>query len=232
MCGRFTIASERERVTAALPGITVGEWYGPRFNVAPGQQVPAVLNDGRAALTWLRWGLIPAWALDPAIGNRLINARAETLAEKPSFRRPLQRHRCLVLADGFYEWVPVPGSKARVPHYLKMKDGSYFTFAGLWDRWRDPDGHEVLSCTLITTEPNDLIRPLHDRMPVILPAEARAPWLDPEPREPADLLPLLRPYAAALMRVHPVSTRVNRPGFDDPSCIAPAPTTTSLPGFQ
>ena len=231
MCGRFTIASERERVTAAIPGVTVGEWYGPRYNVAPGPAVPAILNDGRSAVTWLTWGLIPSWAKDPAIGNRLINARAETLAEKASFKRPLQRQRCVVLADGFYEWVPIPGSKTRMPYYIRMKDGGWFTFAGLWDRWRDPAGHDVLSCTLITTQPNDLIRPLHERMPVILPEEARARWLDPEVRAPGDLLPLLQPYPADLMRLHPVSTRVNRPGFDDPFCIAPVPAADSLPGF-
>lgn len=231
MCGRFTIAAERERVTAALPGITVGEWYGPRFNVAPGQNVPTVLNDGRSAITWLRWGLIPSWAKDPAIGNRLINARAETLATKPSFRTSLQHRRCLIVADGFFEWSARPGHGSRVPHYLTRMDGEPFTFAGLWETWRAQDDRELRTCTIITTEPNELVRTLHDRMPAILPAEARARWLDPAPATAADLLPLLQPYPAALLRVTVVSPRVNRAGVDDPSCIEPAEAPPQLPGF-
>lgn len=231
MCGRFTIAAERERVTAALPGVTVGEWYGPRFNVAPGQNVPAIRNDGRSTVTWLKWGLVPSWAADPAIGNRLVNARAETLAAKPSFRHALRQQRCLIVADGFFEWRAQPDGKTRVPYYFRRRDGAPFTFAGLWDRWRAPEGEERLTCTIITTVPNELVRPLHDRMPVILPAEARADWLDPAPREADDVLPLLKPYPADLLQVHPVSTRVNRAGVDDPACIEPAPDQSSLPGF-
>lgn len=231
MCGRFTIAAQRERIATALPGITVGEWYGPRYNVAPSQAVPAVLNDGTHALRWIRWGLVPSWARDTAIGSRLINARSETLAEKPAFRAPLERRRCLVLADGFFEWATVPGQKAKVPYYIQLKSRSPFAFAALWDRWRDPEGQDLLSCTLITTAPNELIRSIHDRMPAILPPAHFAAWLDPRPVAVEQVRALLQPYPADAMQLHAVSTAVNRPVFDDPSCIAPVAEPGRLPGL-
>ncbi len=180
-------------------------------------------NDGRNAVEFFRWGLIPGWAKDPAIGHRMINARAETLAEKPSFRTPLRRRRCLILADGFYEWRKDPGGKTKTPMYIRLSNGAPFAFAGLWDLWRGPDDSPVTSCTIITTSPNDLLAPIHNRMPVILPADAYEQWLDPD-EQPADrLTPLLNPYPAREMTAHAVSRTVNNPRTDSPDCVKPAP---------
>jgi len=227
MCGRFTIATRKEKVGDAFPGAAVDEWHAPRYNLAPSQNVPAILNDGANRVVWVRWGLIPFWAKDAAIGNKMINARAETLHEKPSFRKPFRSQRCLILADGFYEWRTLPGTKMKVPLYIKLKSGEPFAFAGLWDRWQDPAGGPVTSCVIITTTPNDLLRTIHDRMPVIVPAQNRAAWLEAGEQPVEKLQPILVPYPAAEMTAHEVSRRVNSPKFDDPSCIEPVTTRDS-----
>jgi len=181
-----------------------------------------VLNDGHRELSLVRWGLIPSWAKDPDIGQRMINARAESLAEKPSFRGPLRRKRCLILADGFYEWQTVPGATRKLPIYLRLKSRKVFAFAGLWDRWLDPDGVARTTCVIITTAPNALVAPIHDRMPVILPREHYHLWLEPAEQPPEKVLPCLKPYPADEMEAYAVAPLVNNPKVDDPKCVAPA----------
>lgn len=190
----------------------------PRFNIAPTQPIAAVRAsaEGRR-LTMLRWGLIPAWIKDARQAPMLVNARADTLMEKPSFRAAFQSRRCLVPADGFFEWKAVSGKKQ--PMYFTMKDERPFALAGLWECWEGAGGARIESCALLTTEPNSVVADVHDRMPVIVPAEAHALWLDPTVSDPQRLLPLLGPFPAEAMQVHPVSSRVNSAACDDPACI-------------
>jgi putative SOS response-associated peptidase YedK len=171
----------------------------------------------------LRWGLVPSWADDPAVGNRLINARAETVASKPSFRAAFRQRRCLVPADGFYEWQKQAGKKQ--PFYIHLRGGGPFAFAGLWERWQGAD-EPIESFTIVTTEANELVRSLHERMPVILPREAYKHWLDPAYAKLEELQALLRPYPAEEMAAFPVSTRVNSPRVDDAACIVPVTGTS------
>ena len=221
MCGRFTITATPDQLQEAFPGVVVPAQMAPRYNVAPSQPIAVVPNDGRNAVDFFVWGLIPSWSKDPAIGNRMINARAETLAEKPSFRTAYKRRRCLILADGFYEWKQIPGKRGKAPHYITLKDRQPFAMAGLWEQWFSPDGSEIKSATIITTEPNELMAQLHNRMPVILQTVDYARWLDPGERTPADLQNLLVPYPAGEMAHYPVSTMVNSPANDVPACIVP-----------
>ena len=224
MCGRFTLTTPIETLVESFGIETAAEGISPRYNIAPTQPVATVLDEGEGRrLALLRWGLIPGWAKDPSIGNRMINARAETVAEKPAFRAAFQRRRCLVLSDGFYEWQKVEQGKR--PMYIRMKDGLPFAFAGLWERWRSPNGSTVDSCTILTTDPNELMRPIHNRMPVILPPEAYELWLDPAVQTPGPLLQLLRAYPVEEMEAYPVSPRVNNPANDDPLCIEPVTQT-------
>jgi putative SOS response-associated peptidase YedK len=167
----------------------------------------------------MRWGLIPSWAKDPSIGNRMINARAETIAEKPAFRAALKKRRCLIPADGFFEWQKLGNVKQPVRIVLKSRQP--FGFAGLWEQWVAPDGEGILSCTIITTEANELLKPIHDRMPVILMQDVEAVWLDPKIQETEKLLPLLRQYPPEQMEFYPVSREVNSPAHDTPDCIVP-----------
>jgi len=219
MCGRFTLTADLktivERFSAPVGGRLVKSVR--RYNIAPTQDVIVVGDDGQRYTTTMRWGLIPAWAKDPSIGNRIINARAETLTEKPSFRTALQKRRCLVVADGFYEWRKEGTVKQPVRILLQSKQP--FGFAGLWDSWKSPEGEEIRSCTIITTESNELLRPIHDRMPVILPTEDEAVWLDPKITDPQMLQQLLKPYASDLMEFYPVSRMVNSPAHDTADCI-------------
>jgi putative SOS response-associated peptidase YedK len=196
--------------------------FARRFNIAPTQPILGIPNDGKNQANFFLWGLIPSWAKDPAIGGRLINARAETLAEKPSFRGSFKYKRCLVLADGFYEWQTQPGSKIKIPHFIYLKSHQPFAFAGLWDEWQPPDGGLVRTATIITTSPNELMATLHNRMPVILSKHDYAQWLDPAPSSAERLASLLRPYPAEEMSAHPVSTLVNSPGTDRPELVVPA----------
>jgi putative SOS response-associated peptidase YedK len=221
MCGRFTLTVSPEQLRASFDGLTVPEDIQPRFNIAPSQPVAVVPNDSRFQLDFYNWGLIPSWAKDPSIGNRMINARAETLAEKPSFRSAFRRRRCLILADGFYEWRANPDSRAKTPMYIKLESGEPFAFAGLWESWQSPDGSNILSCTIITTQPNGLLEPIHNRMPVILSKDSYTQWLDPAEIDPKQAQRLLIPYPAELMTAYPVSTLVNSPANEDPLCIAP-----------
>lgn len=220
MCGRFTLTSKPE-VVAKEFGLASTTPLQPRYNVAPTQNVAAVRLDrvtGMRQLDLLRWGLVPSWADDPAIGNWMINARAETVDEKPAYRHPFKARRCLIVADGFYEWMKQGGRKQ--PYYIRMRDGRPFAFAGLWDHW-ERDAGELDSCALITTAPNELVRPIHDRMPAIVRREHYGRWLDPSVTDGAKLKELLRPYPAEEMAANPVSTFVNSPVNDLPECVRP-----------
>jgi len=219
MCGRFTLVSPSVAVTERFHASAPPD-LRPRYNIAPGQDVLCVTRDGANRIEPLRWGLIPFWAKDPAIGNRLINARAETLAEKPSFRNAFAKRRCLVVADGFYEWRPA--GKRKVPVYIFLKSKKPFGFAGLYESWKAPDGKEIRTCTIITTGANDLVRPIHDRMPVIVPADAEDRWLDPREDSRERLQSLLTPYPSGEMDAHDVASIVNSASHDAPDCIAPA----------
>jgi putative SOS response-associated peptidase YedK len=221
MCGRFTLTLTGEQLALAFPWLGIAADLTPRYNIAPSQMVAVVPNRHERQLERFRWGLIPFWAKDPAIGNRMINARAETLAEKPSFRSAYSRRRCLVLADGFYEWQSRPGQKRKTPFYIRLASQDPFGFAGLWDSWRSPDGSRIESCTIITTRPNELLAPIHNRMPVVLHPEAYSQWLDPAELPPSALQPLLRPYPASEMIAFPVSTVVNDPRNDVEECTIP-----------
>ncbi len=221
MCGRFTLTADLRTVArrfGAPSGTTESAWV-PSYNIAPTKTVIVVGDDGRRHLTEMQWGLIPSWAKDPAIGNRMINARAETLAVKPAFRVALRQRRCLVVADGFYEWQKQ--GRTKQPFRLVLKSRELFGFAGLWDTWTSPEGEEIRTCTIITTEANEVLKPIHDRMPVILTREAEAVWLDPTIQDPAQLLPLLTPYPAQEMDAYPVSRMVNSPDHDTVDCIVP-----------
>ena len=228
MCGRFTLTSSDD-IVAELFELAGPIDLSPRYNIAPTQDVAIVRNGGAPdeptapCLSRVRWGLIPFWAKDPAIGNRLINARAETVAEKPSFRAALRKRRCLVIADGFYEWKKSGGAK--IPHLIRMRGGAPFGFAGLWESWKDPGGEVVESCTIITTTPNQLMSGIHNRMPVILPPELRARWLDPAPLgadAAGTLAEVLGPLPDGQLEAVAVSTHVNSPRNDDPRCVEPA----------
>jgi putative SOS response-associated peptidase YedK len=222
MCGRFTLTVNPAELQETFSEYTFPEQFAPRFNIAPTQPVLAIPNDDQKTADFFVWGLIPMWAKDPAIGNRLINARGETLEEKPAFRGSLKYKRCLILADGFYEWKDAPGRKVKTPFYIQMKDHKPFAFAGLWDSWNGPDGSQVKSCTIITTEPNELTAIIHNRMPVILHPRDYSKWLDPSLQTPEQLRPLIKPFPAELMDAYPVSTLVNTPANDTPELIRPA----------
>lgn len=213
MCGRFTFTDFEgieERFQIPQPNLK------PNYNVAPTQDVPVIVNHGQLAM--FRWGLIPFWAKDAAIGNKMINARAETIDEKPSFKHSLQRKRCLVVADGFYEWKK-EGSTKR-PHRITLKNKELFGFAGLWDTWKSPSG-DIVSCTIITTTPNELMEGIHDRMPVILSRDSERVWLDQSIVDGGYLKSLLVPYPAERMMAYEVSAFVNSVKNNGPECLEP-----------
>ncbi|AFH63679.1 SOS response-associated peptidase [Paenibacillus caseinilyticus] len=205
MCGRFTLTVSPEAILEQfdLPGGL--EEYHPRYNVAPGQQVWAIVHDGEAKrIRQLHWGLVPFWAKDPKIGYRTFNARSETAAKKAAFREPMKHSRCLIVADGFLEW-RVRSGKAKQPVRFRLKSREVYGFAGLWETWRGKDGTEMGTCTILTTQPNEIVREVHDRMPVILPREAERLWLDPGVEDPGHLQGLLQPYPAEEMYAYEVS---------------------------
>jgi len=223
MCGRFTLTDPDQGLAVQFNLPNVPEMK-PRYNIAPTQPVAAVrvpAADAERELTMLVWGLIPPWAKDPAIGSRMINARSETVAEKPAFRAAFKRRRCLVAADGFYEWQKVDGGKQ--PYYIRMCDGRPFAFAGLWEYWESPDGSVIESCTLLTTKPNDLIAQVHNRMPVIVHPTDYDLWLDPQVQDAGRLQPVLCAFPSAEMDAYAVSRLVNSPKNDEPMCVEPLP---------
>lgn len=222
MCGRFSQSQPAETIAqifqVAVPSLT------PRYNIAPNQSVATVLQNPdhqNKQFKMLHWGLIPSWAKDPKIGARLINARAETVAEKPSFRSAFRQRRCLVLADGFYEWQQQETQKQKQPYYFRLRDGYPFAFAGLWERWQDTHGEVIESCTLLTTEANELMRPIHNRMPVILDPKNYDLWLNSEIKQRELLEALLHPYPTDEMTAYPVSKVVNKPVNDSEECTEP-----------
>lgn len=223
MCGRFVSATEPEELAAYFGAeLADGVALEPSYNVAPTNDVYSVLvTDGLRRLATLRWGLIPPWASDVRIGNRMINARMETVAGSKAYRRPFRARRCIVAADGFYEWVPVPGERHKQPVYIHRTDGEPLAFAGLWERWRPPDADPVHSTTIITGPANDRIAEVHDRMPMLLPPSAWEPWLDPGLDDPAVVGGLLRPAPSELFTIHPVSREVNNPRRKSPHLIDP-----------
>jgi len=222
MCGRFVQAVDPETYAVVFGAeIVVSETLAPSYNVAPTDRVYAVAeHEGRRMLGTFRWGLVPWWADDVRIGAKHINARAETLATRPVFKDSFARKRCIVPVDGFYEWERKESGK--LPHYVRAADGAPLALAGLWASRTDRDtGERLVSCTIITTSPNDLLRPIHDRMPAVLPRESWDRWLDPDAEDLEALRALLRPFPAGEMSEYPVSTLVNSVKNNYPECIAP-----------
>lgn len=225
MCGRFTLGHSAEDIAKAFGLTEIPDWQ-PRYNLAPTQTIPAIVEPPETharAFKPLRWGLIPSWSKDSGIGAKLINARAETVREKPSFRDAFKRRRCLIVADGFYEWKKQSGKKQ--PFHFRLTSGEPFAFAGLWERWHSPDGDTIETGTIITTIANDLAATVHDRMPVILQPDEYDRWLDPTP-DLDDLQALLNPYLTDAMTAFPVSLAVNSPTNDSPECVNPLSTVS------
>lgn len=224
MCGRYVL--KREDLEALLKALGVADPrdFVSRYNIAPTTIIPAVrprLGDTRREAVGLQWGLVPWWSKDPRSGAKLANARAEGIAAKPAFREALRKRRCVVPASGFYEWQTV--GRLKQPWFFQRRDEQPFLLAALWERWKSPDGVELQTCSLITTTPNDVVRPLHDRMPVILTGPAIDLWLDPAVTEPARIEPLLGPLRSEELKGTPVSARVNSVRHDGPDCLEPAP---------
>jgi len=222
MCGRFVLRIPLVRIIEAIAPLTppLNVLFPPRYNIAPTQKVPVARldKDDHPIISLVHWGLIPSWVKDALMGNRMINARAETAADKPAFRTALARRRCLVPADGFYEWKKTGSHKQ--PMFIHRRDDGLFCFAGLWERWHNPTGQDIDSMTILTTEPNALMREIHDRMPVILePADYEA-WLKRD-TPAAQVQSMLKPIAADDFMADPVSSRVNSPAIDDPACVLP-----------
>lgn len=222
MCGRYTQSITPARIAERF-GV-VGPFppeLKPRYNIAPSQDAPVVVLIEGPRVELFRWGMIPSWSKDAALGLRMINARAETVASKPSYRKSFKRARCLVIADGFYEWKTNPDGRAKTPMRIRLKSSEPFAMAGLWDQWTGNDEKEIRSFTIITTTANEGLSQIHERMPVILKREDESRWLDPE-TQPEALTGLLKPYPTDGMEAYPVSRLVNSPRNDSPQCIEPA----------
>lgn len=217
MCGRYTLTIDPADLQDTLELGKLPPDLQPRYNIAPTQPVAVVTSAEDRTVEMFRWGLIPSWTKDPSMASRMINARAETLHEKAAYRVPFARKRCLILADGFFEWQKAGQSKR--PFFIQLKSHEPFAFAGLWDQWVSPEGEEKRTCSIITCEPNELMSKLHNRMPAILDRSTMWDWLDPA-ATPIGLRALLQPYAKSMI-AHPVSRLVNRPENDSPACIAP-----------
>lgn len=219
MCGRFTLTSPPQRLRERFALVAAPETLAPRWNIAPSQAVSVIANRRERRLRSARWGLVPHWATDPSIGHRLINARAETLAQRPAFREALERRRCVVPADGFYEWQR--RGRTRQPFHLRRRDGELLALAGLWDVWRAPDGERLASCAIVTVPANDLVAAIHDRMPAILSSDGVDAWLDPAAAPASARLRWLAPCPDEWLEAYAVSTWVNTPEHDGPQCLAP-----------
>ena len=220
MCGRYEVHSAVELI-ASIFGISPEDVvidFKPNYNVAPTNEVPVVIiTDGKRRLMQCRWGFIPAWAKEEKIGFSMINARAETIAEKPAFRDAFKKQRCVIIADGFYEWKTV--GKAKRPVYLHLKSGKPMAFAGLYSIWTSPEGKTINTCTVIVTNANELLEPVHDRMPVILNEDDQDKWLDPTTQETSSLLSLLKPYPSEALEMFDVSPKVNSVKNNSPELI-------------
>jgi putative SOS response-associated peptidase YedK len=222
MCGRYRLSRRKQLVEEYFDTESDEPEWTPRYNIAPSQPVPVVRQnpkEPRRELSLMRWGLIPSWAKDASVAARMINARSETAGTKPAFRDPLTNRRCLIPADGFYEWVRT--GKVKQPYCFEVNDGELFAFAGIWDHWRDPNSNIVETCSILTTSPNAVTSVVHDRMPVILDPDSYDIWLDPGMRDVTTVSELLKPYDAQLMRCYPISTRINHVANDDEESAAP-----------
>ena len=220
MCGRYTLTPEQKTINRHFKVKPGHYMHEPRYNIAPSQLAPVIVSEQENVMKMMKWGLVPYWAKDPKIGFKLINARSETITEKPSFKTAFKKRRCLVIADGFYEWEKGKGKRVKIPHRFVLKSRELFAFAGLWDVWKPPEGEPLETFTIITTAPNELMEPIHDRMPVILHDKDYDLWLDPGAKEDA-LLSLLAPYETELMEEYEVSVKVNSPREESPDCIEP-----------
>ena len=222
MCGRYRLSRRKQTIEEQFDCNPWDDDWSPRFNIAPTQPVPVIRQHPREPIreiSTMRWGLIPSWAKSPSGAAGMINARAETAATKPAFRDPLKFRRCLIPGDGFYEWTKTANGKQ--PYCFEVNDGELFAFAGLWDRWKNPDGQWVTTCSILTTTPNAVTSAVHDRMPVILDPDSHDLWLDPGMQDVTAISELLKPYDARLMRSYPVSARINHVANDDEECSAP-----------
>jgi len=222
MCGRYRLSRRKQVVEEYFEAASGEEEWAPRYNIAPTQPVPVICQnprEPRRELSLVRWGLIPSWAKDSSAAARMINARSETTATKPAFRDALKSRRCLVPADGFYEWQRI--GRTKQPYCFEVDDGQLFAFAGMWDRWKDASGNAVETCSILTTTPNAVTASVHDRMPVILDPDGYDLWLDPGMKDVSGASELLKPYDARLMRCYPISARINHTVNDDEDCSAP-----------
>lgn len=227
MCGRYRLSRRKQIVEEYFDCSSEEQDWVPRFNIAPTQPVPVIRQHPKKPirdLSLMKWGLVPSWSKDPSAGARMINARAETAHERPAFRDAFKYRRCLIPADGFYEWQRKAGSKQ--PFCFEVNDGELFAFAGLWEGWKDSSGNWLKTCSILTTTPNAVTTAVHDRMPVILDPESYDLWLDPEMQNVVAVSEVLRPYDAALMRCYPVSGRVNHVANDDEECCRPVEVRT------
>ena len=222
MCGRYRLSRRKQIIEQHFDTAPWDDDWNPRFNVAPTQPIPVIRQHPKEPVrqvSMMRWGLIPSWAKDTSGAARMINARSETAHTLPAFREAMKSRRCLIPADGFYEWMR--DGKAKQPFCFEVNSGQLFAFAGLWERWRDPSGQWVKSCSILTTTPNAVTSAVHDRMPVILHPDSYDLWLDPGMQNVAAISELLKPYDAGLMRCYPVSTRINHVANDDEECSRP-----------
>ena len=223
MCGRYTLARDLAEIKKRFDVSEAPKDFKPRYNIAPNQQVPIVLLDGEKKIRkmgYVRWGLIPSWADDPSIGNRMINARAETITTKASFRNLFRKRRCIVPADSFYEWTKI-STREKIPMRIFLTTEEPFGFAGLWTTWRPATGDPIVSCTIITTEPNELMAKIHNRMPVVLEKKNEKVWIDPSVDDEKLLQSFLNPHPSKKMKCYPVSRFVNSPKNDTPKCVDP-----------
>ncbi|MCD8485998.1 MAG: SOS response-associated peptidase [Desertifilum sp.] len=217
MCGRFSLTVSPEAIAQQFNLSQVPDSQ-PRYNIAPSQNIATLVKSKEIPekqFQWMRWGLVPSWAKDIKIGYKLINARVETVTEKPSFRSAIKQRRCLILADGFYEWQKQ--GKQKQPYYFQLESGDVFAFAGLWETWNSPEDERVISCTILTTAADAVVSPIHERMPIIVPSQHYQAWLDPEITTPQDILPLLSEGDRDRLQAKPASTMVNNPKYDSPA---------------
>lgn len=219
MCGRFDCHSDLSVIQKEFNLDQVISNYQPSYNIAPSRQIIIIKDDGKRYLVQCQWGFIPAWAKDSSIGYSMINARAETVSSKPAFRHAFMKQRCLVVADGFYEWRKE--GKLKIPVYVRLKTQRPIGFAGLYNTWTSPEGKESCTCTIITTEANELLSSIHDRMPGIIPKEKEELWLNPKIKDTDKLMPLITPYPSEEMECYEVSSLINKPGYDLPEAIIP-----------
>ena len=222
MCGRYRLSRRKQIIAEYFDSVPGEEDWSPHYNVAPTQPVPVIRQSPKEPvreLSLIRWGLIPSWAKDSSVAAKMINARAETASTLPAFRDAFKSRRCLIPADGFYEWKKT--GTAKQPYCFEINEGELFAFAGLWDRWRDSNGNVLETFSILTTTPNAVTSPVHDRMPVILEPDGYDLWLDPGMRDVSAASECLKPYDALQMRCHPVSSRINYVSNDDQECSAP-----------